>query len=256
LFACFHPAARPSAASAGVVMCSPLFGELVQQHRMFHRIAQDLAGRGIPTVRFDWFGTGDSAGDLDGASVERWSADLQVVIGWLRRQLRSEPLVVLGSGVGGTLASRAAAADPGIVGVALCQGVVDGGRYVDDLLELHCDELAPKFGGRPDPPGATELLGFAVPDHLIAQLRDLHLRAAVPRRDQPVLVVGSPDAVRPVSDLLAPLVDDLTVHAAAVPPGWQHPDDGIYDVLVPPAVVRPITAWVADLCAALATSGS
>lgn len=62
-------------ARAGVVLCPPMGEEGRSAHRTFRRLASTLAERGFLALRFDYDGTGDSAGRLD---------DPERVAAWLR----------------------------------------------------------------------------------------------------------------------------------------------------------------------------
>src|ERR1051325_66360 len=60
LFAWLHYPANPS--GHGVVLCAPLGYEQVHAHRSFRVLADQLAAAGVTALRFDYHGTGDSAG--------------------------------------------------------------------------------------------------------------------------------------------------------------------------------------------------
>ena len=45
----------------GIVLCYPLMAEYLRSHRAFRQLAVRLAEAGFPVLRFDYFGSGDSA---------------------------------------------------------------------------------------------------------------------------------------------------------------------------------------------------
>ena len=63
-------------ARAAVVLCPPLGRELTSSHFAYRRLARELAGRGIAALRFDYEGSGDSAGD-DSCAPASWITDIQ-----------------------------------------------------------------------------------------------------------------------------------------------------------------------------------
>jgi alpha/beta superfamily hydrolase len=66
-----HRGVGPS--SSGVVICNPFGFEVICAHRTLRHLADSLAGAGLPTLRFDYDGTGDSAGDdRDPKRLEAW----------------------------------------------------------------------------------------------------------------------------------------------------------------------------------------
>jgi alpha-beta hydrolase superfamily lysophospholipase len=62
-----HPAGKP-AGDIGVVVVVGGPQYRVGSHRQFVLLARDLAAAGIPTLRFDTRGMGDSGGDFPGFS--------------------------------------------------------------------------------------------------------------------------------------------------------------------------------------------
>ena len=62
LFGLLQPA-QGNATRTGVVLCNPMGQEAVRVHRMYRVLADRLNRAGLHVLRFDWFGSGDSAGD-------------------------------------------------------------------------------------------------------------------------------------------------------------------------------------------------
>src|SRR5579862_9011930 len=54
---------HPGSAQLGVVLCSPHGYEELCVHRHWREFAQKLSEHDLPTLRFDYSGTGDSADD-------------------------------------------------------------------------------------------------------------------------------------------------------------------------------------------------
>src|ERR1700728_2476490 len=83
----FGPPARPlfgwvhlpqdNQARGAVVLCPPLARELTSTQVTFRLLAERLADAGLLAVRFDYEGTGDSAGgDRDPGRAESWLASI------------------------------------------------------------------------------------------------------------------------------------------------------------------------------------
>src|ERR1700744_4792050 len=61
----------------GVVLCNAFGHEAMWSHKSMRRLATQLARNGMPTLRFDYHGTGDSAGsDEDPARLEMWGGNI------------------------------------------------------------------------------------------------------------------------------------------------------------------------------------
>src|SRR5690349_3035162 len=83
LFGVLNPA--DVAADRGVLICAPLGYENVIYHRQLAILARRIAAKGTPTLRFDWPGCGDSAGDdLDADLLPRSLASIQAAVDTLR----------------------------------------------------------------------------------------------------------------------------------------------------------------------------
>ena len=93
-------------ARGAVVLCPPLARELVSTQSCYRLLAEALAGVGLLAIRFDYDGTGDSAGaQTDEARVSAWSTSTRTAIELVRAA--GAPVVVA---VGTTLLAA-----PGVV---------------------------------------------------------------------------------------------------------------------------------------------
>ena len=96
-------------ARGGVVLCPPMGEEGRAAHRTFRRLAEDLAAAGFVALRFDYDGTGDSAGLLDDpARVEHWLASVEAARQYLVH-LGVPSTAAVGMRLGATLAAVQAA---------------------------------------------------------------------------------------------------------------------------------------------------
>ncbi|MCU1487507.1 MAG: hypothetical protein JWN67_4253, partial [Actinomycetia bacterium] len=72
-------------ARAGVVLCPPTGYEAVCSHRTLRVVAERLAELGIAALRFDYDGTGDSAGRHDDPGrVDAWVGSVEAATTLLR----------------------------------------------------------------------------------------------------------------------------------------------------------------------------
>lgn len=58
--------AAGAASNRAVVVCHPWGSEYIHAYRAMRRLTKMLTARGIHTLRFDYFGTGDFGRRLDG----------------------------------------------------------------------------------------------------------------------------------------------------------------------------------------------
>ncbi len=96
LFAWLHAHVSEPSYDHGVVLCAPLGYEQIYSHRTMRHLADALAERRIPVLRFDWHGTGDSSGDDEEPErLAAWTADVGVAINWMQRELGCQRVSVI-----------------------------------------------------------------------------------------------------------------------------------------------------------------
>jgi alpha-beta hydrolase superfamily lysophospholipase len=134
LFAWLH---RPNAATDhGVVICPPHGFEQVHSHRSLRQLADDLARAGHLVCRFDYHGTGDSAGtDEDPDRVAVWRSNIADILQWMRLEHGCRRLSVIGVRLGALLALDAASQQP-LANLVLWVPVDKGGQYVREMEAL------------------------------------------------------------------------------------------------------------------------
>ena len=75
LFGWLHRAPAPS--RLGLVICPPFGYEAICTHRVLRHFAEAAAAAGVPALRFDYDGAGDSAGDdRDPVRLSAWVASV------------------------------------------------------------------------------------------------------------------------------------------------------------------------------------
>ena len=168
---------------ARYLLCRPLGQEAVRAAAVFRVLSDRLAREGCEVLRFDYHGTGDSAGDEARQTLEQWVTDVQAA----HQQIALDstvPVNWFGMGLGANLALRAALTAPSAPRhLVLWEPILDGAAYVQALLEGHKDELSREFGhpwqrllqlgkvSEPTVPG--DVLGFHVGAALAQELRHL-----------------------------------------------------------------------------------
>ncbi|KQU73844.1 MULTISPECIES: serine aminopeptidase domain-containing protein [unclassified Rhizobacter] len=185
LFGVYSPA-RASAAGSGskaVLLCPPWGQEYLRAHRAMKQLATLLNQAGVHVLRFDFFGTGDSAGEMLDASLAGWQADIETAIDELKDTTDAARVGLVGLRLGGSLAAGVAARRrKDVDSLVLWDPVVLGEGYLKELL-ADAPARPPAHGG------GHEVMGFALGGAMAAELRGLVLpHAELPAR---TLVVRS-----------------------------------------------------------------
>src|SRR5258708_25204080 len=124
------------AAARGVVLCQPFGREAMWVHKGWRVFAEALAGAGSPTLRFDYAGTGDSAGESeDGVQIEQWLRSIRSAIAYLKQTTGGTQGGLCGLRLGPTLPALVAAEEEADELVLLAP-VLSGRQYLRELRLL------------------------------------------------------------------------------------------------------------------------
>ncbi len=167
-FGWWHPAGG-QARRVGVVLCRPLGYEALCTYQTYAALADALARSGFDVLRFDYEGTGDSAGsDADPDRVAAWVASIVAAAHELKRIAGVEVLSLVGVRMGATLAVEAARQLGGVDSVVLWAPCVTGRAFVRELRAASASSAQPPAGSQA---GDMEALGFL---YTAQTLHDLH----------------------------------------------------------------------------------
>lgn len=120
LFGWLHRPAQLAEKATGLVICNPFGYEAVCAHRTLRHMAEAAACAGIPTLRFDYDGTGNSAGDdLDEHRVESWIDSILYGISSIKQHTGVAHVAILAVRLGATLALHAARQRNDVAGIVM-----------------------------------------------------------------------------------------------------------------------------------------
>ena len=108
LFALYEPAAAKERRTRAAVLCYPWGAEYVYAHRAMRQLGLKLSECGFHTLRFDYFGTGDSGGQDSEANPAAAEADVESAIEGLQDIVGVSRVALIGLRLGATLAARTA----------------------------------------------------------------------------------------------------------------------------------------------------
>lgn len=257
LFGLYTPAsAVPAGARArGVIICPPGGQEYLRAHRSMRQLAGMLAAAGWNVLRFDYFGTGDSAGEITDSEVSGWQDDIVTAIDELKDTAGLTRVALVGLRLGGTLAALTAAQRKDVDMLVLWDPIVFGHEF---LAEMSCNDGCPPvrqfagIDGWPPVPraaeigGGIEVLGFPITASQWQALEALDLLAYAARLPVRTLIAVSSELAS--HDLLSRTL--RAVHGEAVMmerldgfPVWV--EDGAFRAgAIPIRMLRRIAEWL------------
>jgi len=167
-----------AAGRQGVVLCGPHGHDEESVHPLWRKLAAQLAKAGLPTLRFDYHGTGDSAGsDTDPGRLADWLASIRAAVQCLRQQTGVDDVALVGLRLGALLAAQAAQDIEEVSALVLLAPPVSGGAYVRQLRAMSLMSRPPADAPpvRPERENDLEVGGFVLTAETIASLEQLDL---------------------------------------------------------------------------------
>ena len=230
LFGWYH-APRTPRLDCVAVICAPFGPEYTRSHRTLRHLADRLAADGVAALRFDYEGTGDSAGDENALDrIGAWRRSVVAAAAEARRLSGCDRVCLIGVRLGATLAALEAEAVRADL-VVLWNPVVKGRAYARELQAMALTAGTAQAEGD----DAIEAAGFRLPRETFEALKALDLaRHSIPAGAR-VLVVDRDDLAGD------PSLDTWERIAA---PGWNGMMADHQFTVVPDAALDMMREWV------------
>ncbi|HEY4132968.1 MAG TPA: alpha/beta fold hydrolase [Gemmatimonadaceae bacterium] len=132
LFGAYDPAESQDRDQA-VVLCPALGDDYLFAHPTYRLLARQLAGAGFHVLRFDYYGTGDSAGEFEDASQDQWLEDIDAAITEVRDLSQASRVCLVGLRYGAALAAMAARDRSEVDQLVLWDAVTNGEIYLAEI---------------------------------------------------------------------------------------------------------------------------
>ncbi len=226
----------------GVLICPPHGFEELCARAAMRDLADRLAAAGMPVLRFDWPGSGDSSDLAHGADlVAALRGSVSDALDWMCGPLGVDEVVLIGCRLGSLVAALATEADARVRAIALVGTVASGRSYVREM-RMMSQVMSPQPG---NPAIAAEpgidICGFHLPQAAARDIETLKLEERGGWPASVLLMAQQPAAVRALAQRIG---------AAAV----THEFKGYADLFCDPTVARipqedwlALTAWCAGL---------
>lgn len=250
LFGWLHRPLGDSTSNVGLVICSPFGYESTCSHRTVRALAEAAAAMGVPTLRFDYAGTGDSCDIEPGCNqLDVWSSDVVAAASELKRLTGVDKVCLLGLRLGALLATLAAPRCVHVSGLVLISPVLNGRRL---LRELRTARLAaalampvtvePQASGLET--GSLEFSGFPLSSATMSALSQIDLEASVAPAVSQMLIVDRKDL--PVASKWAGSLSDCgtKVEYVALPDFVQIVMTPSDSAIIPHEMIAATCSWL------------
>ncbi len=177
----------------GVVFFHGFTGDRMESHWLFVKCARALAEAGMASLRFDFFGSGESDGDFSEATLRGEIADALTAVKFFRRQPGIDPqrIALIGISLGGAIAAL-------IAHRVRAQALVlwAAAARLDELRAL-AEQIARPI---PERNGFVEYNANVISLQFLGHIEKINPLREVARFRQPILIIhGSRDDTVPPS---------------------------------------------------------
>lgn len=248
LYGFYLPAQGARMQDRAVVLCYPWGHEYIFAHRSMSALGRSLAAQGWHVLRFDYFGMGDSAGDVEEADLAGMRRDVDLAIEEAIDMSGAESVSLIGLRLGGAIAAMAADANPETVdSLVLWDPVVTGAEYHQQLLDSQANAVhlpTPSEPARAQ--DGQEILGFPLTRRMSEQILEIDTPSIVRRLPQQRLLALATRPLASHAELDAALqarprptsLEVFNDHAA-----WQE-EWPVNAAVIPIQVVNRIAEWM------------
>ncbi len=227
-------------APVAVLMLGPIGYEELCLRATWRSLAQAISDKGIACLRFDYPGQGDAHEAADVQGLDDWFETIRAAADLLRRASGCERLVLLGQGLGGTLALKLAEELAPVAASVLMAPVGNGKRYLRELsawTRIVSDRIG--IGTDPDDDTRCAVAGLRIAPGRLPAIATLSTGTLRQAPSEHVLLLS-----RPGHGGDAALAEALTGLGAAV---TQRDYDGYETLTTDPTAARPPKATIAGI---------
>lgn len=250
LFGVYEAPLGSTAREDGVVIAYPVGHEYTRSHKGCRHLARQLNLAGLPVLRFDFFGSGDSLGEENEGDLDRWTEDLNAAIEYMKGRCRRVGLV--GLRLGASLAVKVLDKTGPVESLVLWQPVIDGRRYLGELHAQHAsherkhgwqEQESRRLAGHEI---GLEVLGFLFSDKAVRQLEQFDLGQVSRSPARKILIVDNGDGgecreLRARLGQLGAQVDEALIRE---PMMWFAEP---YQMVLPTQSIQRIVQWVSEV---------
>ncbi len=235
-------ASNMNSADVAVLFLSSWGFEELCARKFWRLLAADLASQGLASMRFDYPGTGDALDPLDEKQgLDTWLDSIHVAGATLRDLSGARHLIIVGHGLGGLLAWKAAETLENVAGLAMAAPALSGRNWLREFAALsrvaNPDALQHKV------PSSGPAMGEQVfPDAVAEGLRALNISSPAEAPSSEILLLKQDNRPADAQFELHLSKLGVTLHAEVFPNYNEFVRDVLFSVPSKKAI-GSITRW-------------
>lgn len=200
LFGSYHPPSLTNDRRCGVLICNPTGHEYLRSHWALRHLALQLSRRGYHVLRFDYSGTGDSAGETDTGNVLHWIEDVETAFDELKNIAGIKKMHILGLRFGAFIALKTCSKLKKLSTLILWDPILSGSHYIEYLYSLHHDmcndtDYSPSGRNAQYNGNVANILGFPLSNNNISIIKENDNTDLYYTRDYSIEIVLSSENV-------------------------------------------------------------
>ncbi len=167
LYGVLHEPEGTTIRDFATLLCYPFGQEYMITHRALRTLCKNMTRAGVPCMRFDYAGSGDSAGDRFG--IDTAVENTRLAAGELAEFSGMDNIKVVGLRLGAAIAVLASQQSEFIQQVTLWDPVIDGSEYLREVTG-HESAVTTRTG-------TTWVNGYPLDADVLQQINSLHIQA-------------------------------------------------------------------------------
>lgn len=173
------------------MLCRPIGYEANCTYETYTQLAEKLASAGFDVLRFDYHGTGDSAGsDADANRVRTWIDSTALAVHELKRLAGVSGISLFGVRLGATLAAHAASELGGVESLVMWAPCLTGRAFARELRAASFGRSGPETSPAQD---GIEAFGYLYTAETLQNLTTLDCQRLDPPPARRVMLIGRDD---------------------------------------------------------------
>lgn len=241
---------RPSLGDAsgvkvGVLFCGPHGTDYVRSHRFIRSMSVAIQKIGIPSLKFDYYGVGDSFGSSEESALSLWSENIFLAHQELVEKSGCQNVIGIGVRIGANLLMTSDMKQK-FSNLALIDPIIDGEQEINSWLKKHRGMLRDNNKYRFGRANITyddmvEMAGFCFSKRMLAQISEIKLDESDFRLERSSLILMLEEFNRKWAAQHSIVYPDITEQ-----PEWNNPVR-MSDPIMSPQLVAAVREFVAQV---------